>query len=188
MTGTWSIETERLPVLAPRSAVVMKVGYHVSEAWEEIVARKFAEQESVGHCFWGYGGSTCHPTRQVQPFCQRNEPSFVGIATRSRFQSIAATSSEYSADGKHWAPLPKGVSVVGSRYALCLKNLSLSPCAFPIGRYLVGIGPMRGTALVEYMQYRCDKGCAVRGPAGSGEIRLPAIVGVVTAPYAVFVR
>lgn len=58
--------------LDPGTAILyMKVGTHANEGLEAIIARKQREIEEAGVAFWGYGGSTCHPTTMVQPFAER---------------------------------------------------------------------------------------------------------------------
>lgn len=48
--------------------IYMKYGVHAGHTVEEIIARKSEEYHRTGKMFWGYGGTICHPTKQVQPF------------------------------------------------------------------------------------------------------------------------
>jgi broad specificity phosphatase PhoE len=50
--------------------IFMKVGRHAGEDFDEIIARKREEFERVGATWWGYGGSTLHPTKRVRPFAR----------------------------------------------------------------------------------------------------------------------
>ena len=79
---------------APHAAIVMKVGFHAGEEWNEIIARKQGEISSTGVTFWGYGGSACHPLRQVQPFAHECEGDVVVTmlwkGSRPRSQSLGA--------------------------------------------------------------------------------------------------
>jgi hypothetical protein len=48
--------------------IFMKIGTHAQEPLERIIERKRRELSSAGKILWGYGGTTCHPTRSVRPF------------------------------------------------------------------------------------------------------------------------
>ena len=54
--------------MQPENVVLMKGGPHAGSGWRDIVDWKIGDLQAAGVTFWGYGGSVCHPTRQVQPF------------------------------------------------------------------------------------------------------------------------
>ena len=54
----------------PEALIFMRVGNHAGETFESILARKKREYEEAGKIFWGYGGTTLHPTKHVQPFAK----------------------------------------------------------------------------------------------------------------------
>jgi hypothetical protein len=51
---------------------------------------------------------------------------------------------EYSADGVHWLPIPKGITVVGSRYAMILGEIKPGELIINPADYEVVIGKSRG--------------------------------------------
>lgn len=51
--------------------IIMKAGTHADESLDRILVRKTREVSGAGFCLWGYGGSSCHPIRQVQIHAQR---------------------------------------------------------------------------------------------------------------------
>lgn len=143
----------------------MKVGFHVDETLEQILARKSREERASGAVFWGYGGTLCHPTRQVQPFArgQGDRPiSVVLSVTPSRFTTVRRAASEYSVDGDAWHPLPVGVSVTGSAFALVCRELRPAALSLDLARYEVAVGPSAGRSLAAHIRHRVDKACATR--------------------------
>ncbi|MCL4497610.1 MAG: hypothetical protein M1467_05840 [Deltaproteobacteria bacterium] len=122
----------------------MKVGTHADEPLEEIIARKIREIDSAGYAMWGYGGNTCHPTSIVQPFARdytigKNNIYLCMQSMESKHFAAPKRAEKYSIDGVKWEDIPKGVNVLGSRYALVIKNLSMDTgesilCAIAINR------------------------------------------------------
>jgi hypothetical protein len=55
---------------APEAFIFMKIGSHAGETLEQILERKQREIERTGRSFWGYGGASCHPLTQLQPFAR----------------------------------------------------------------------------------------------------------------------
>src|SRR5437773_948872 len=116
-------------IIKPGQAVVyMKVGTHAKEPLEDIIARKTKEIEDAGLAFWGYGGNTCHPQTMVQPFARKFERQggLIYLCMQPMTSNHFAPqipADEYSPDGIDWKVIPKGISVLGSRYALAIKNL-----------------------------------------------------------------
>jgi hypothetical protein len=171
----------------------MKVGFHVDETLVHILARKAREEREAGVLFWGYGGTLCHPTRQVQPFArgQGDLPiSIVLSVTPSRFTAVQRRASEYSTDGDLWRPLPVGVSVTGSAFALVCRSLRPASFALDLARYEVAVGPSAGRSLAAHVRHRVDKACATRvrdcaDPPRPVEIRLTAEL---VPPFAVLLR
>lgn len=175
-------------LLQPAHAVVMKVGFHGTEEWGDILARKLREERMAGFCLWGYGGATCHPTRQVQPFARSKNVTFVAIPTSSRFTDAGARVHQMSSDGTDWRDLGEDQVVRSSRYALCLANLRMTDQAIPLAEYVVGIGAKRGVRASDYMRYRCDKACVSRALRSGDELRTVSLLADLTFPYAVFLR
>jgi hypothetical protein len=48
---------------------------------------------------------------------------------------------QYSRDGIHWEPIPRGVKVTGSRFALVLDEILPGDLDIQLASYEVGIGP-----------------------------------------------
>jgi hypothetical protein len=156
----------------PDSFIFMKVGNHAGETFEQILERKRRELADSGRIFWGYGGTTLHPISRVQPFSrltvqQNGTVHLVMEPMESAADPEILPAREMSVDGVHWEPLPDGVHVTGSRYALILNELEPGSLDFPLDDYEVGIGPSSGRAAQDYLLGRVDKGCFVRRSSGA---------------------
>lgn len=179
--------------------IYMKVGLHAQEPIEEIVARKQKEFESTGSIFWGYGGSTCHPLTMVQPFARESERSgkevlIIMQKMDSKHAASPEVAKEYSDDGVNWQPIPKGIEVRGSRYALVLDELRVQEFDVDLGELQVGVGPSRGRPANAYLVGQADKGCFIYVPRPSPVppeeqvLKHIGLVARVKAPYAVLVK
>lgn len=173
----------------------MKVGTHASEPLEEIIARKRREIDEVGFGMWGYGGNTCHPTSMVQPFAIEHNSAgrkiyLVMKPMHSNHFAEQLRAREFSRDGVAWEPVPEGINVLGSRYALCVRSLEVVEEQLSLGDTRVAVGNSRGRSGAAYVKGRVDKACLIFSEAsGDGttpvDIRLRAEI---IDPYAVFVR
>jgi len=179
----------------PENFMFMKVGNHAGEDFESIIKRKMDEFHKTGMIFWGYGGNTCHPLTQVRPFVKSvvEKGGMVHLLMEpidSRAEPDLLPATEYSDDGLIWKPIPKGIRVVGSRYAVVLGEIKPSDFELPLGNYHVGIGRSRGYPADKYIKGRVDKACL-----SLAEVRRDAehIVQIgftaeIIDPYAVMVR
>ena len=176
----------------------MKVGTHAQEPLDEIIARKTKEIESTGVAFWGYGGSTCHPQTMVQPFAKIYERQgnviylCMELIDSSHFAE-AIRADEYSIDGLEWKEVPRHIDVLGSRYALVIKNLRTGQFDLHLKRTKVALGNSRGTNGSRYVRGRVDKACLVVTEEAASEApeESSAQIGLVAElvnPYAVYVR
>jgi hypothetical protein len=176
--------------------IFMKVGVHAHEKLEDILKRKSSEFDQAGMIFWGYGGNTCHPTQLVQPFVR--EHSNPGRPVHLMMNKIDShhfaepkLAKEYSDDGIRWKPIPAGIHVLGSRYAMVIGQLLDVEIDLDLRNTVVGVGPSRGANGGAYVQGRVDKGCLVMAPP---DLDLPEctkhieIAAPLIPPYAVFVR
>ena len=179
--------------------IFMKVGLHAQESIEEIIARKQKEYEDTGSIFWGYGGGTCHPLTMVQPFAKEveergEEVLIIMQKMESKHKAPPEIAKEYSDDGVNWKPIPKGIEVRGSRFALVLDQLRVEEFPVDLGELQVGIGPSRGKRADKYLVGQSDKGCFVYSerevPVAPEEriIKPIGLVARVKSPFAVFVR
>lgn len=179
--------------------IFMKVGLHAQEGIEDIIERKRREFDRTGSIFWGYGGSTCHPLTMVQPFAKEiekngNEVLIVMQKVNSKHAAPPEVAKEYSDDGVVWQPIPKGIEVRGSRFALVLDELKIEEFEVDLGELEVGIGRNRGRKADTYLIGQADKGCFIYAPrheqVGPTErvLKKIGLVARVKAPYAVFVR
>jgi len=179
--------------------IVMKVGLHAQESIEDIINRKKSEFEETGSIFWGYGGNTCHPLTMVQPFARDveasgNEVLIVMQKMNSRHTAPPAIAKQYSDDGVNWQPIPKGIEVRGSRFALILDELQLEEFELDLRELQVGVGPSRGRKGDQYLVGQVDKGCFIHThqdvPLLQDEKVLAPIglVARVKAPYAVLLK
>src|SRR6266496_843532 len=136
--------------------IYMKVGTHAQEPLEDIIARKTKEIEEAGLAFWGYGGSTCHPQTMVQPFARKYEHQGGVIylcmqPMESKHFAPQIQAEEYSVDGIQWERIPKGVKVLGSRYALLIRRLRPESFELPLERTRVAIGNSMGANGSKYI-------------------------------------
>ncbi|OYD88507.1 hypothetical protein CDG77_23305 [Nostoc sp. 'Peltigera membranacea cyanobiont' 213] len=179
--------------------IFMKVGLHAQESIEDIIKRKQNEFEEAGAIFWGYGGNTCHPLSMVQPFAREieksgNEVLIVMQKMNSKHAASPEIAKQYSDDGVNWQPIPKGIEVRGSRYALVLDQLQMEEFDLDISELEVGVGPNRGRKGDKYLLGRADKGCFFYTPHHAPvtpeeqSIKRIGIVARVKAPYAVFLK
>jgi hypothetical protein len=186
--------------LKPGSRIFyMKVGNHASESLEKILKRKRKEIEDEGIAFWGYGGSSCHPITVVQPFVKSFEANGGVIylcmePMESKHFAPDVRAEEYSVDGINWKPVPPGINVTGSRYAVVINSLREDDFELPLAQTRVALGNSRGAVGSKYISGRVDKACLeitdTVGPNGSSEIpaRHIGLVAEIVKPYAVFVR
>ncbi|MBA1158920.1 MULTISPECIES: hypothetical protein [Microvirga] len=149
-----------------QSMIFMKVGRHADETFEDIIERKRREYDKAGKIFWGYGGGTMHPISKLQPFVSHRIEH--GDDITLVMQEIvsnhyeAAVATEYSKDGINWEPIPEGIEVRGSRYAVVLDEIQEGDLSFDLSEYRVGYGPSEGKIASNYIMGRVDKGCLVR--------------------------
>jgi len=96
---------------------------------------------------------------------------------------------EFSVDGIRWQPVPDGINVLGSRYALCIKNLDEVDWKLALDQTRVAIGSSRGRRGSAYIKGHVDKACLeVTGNSGSDPVVSIGLVAELVEPYAVFLR
>jgi len=182
----------------PSAFVFMRVGNHAGETFEQILERKMQEFRRTGRIFWGYGGATCHPLTRVQPFARFHVKNNVQVylvmeLIDSRANPEILPARQYSEDGVTWLPIPEGIRVTGSRYALVLDEIAPGDLELDLAQYAVDIGPSRGKLASTYLHGRVDKGCLVRCPAPSkqptGEVKKRiSYLARLQEPFAVMLR
>ena len=177
----------------------MKVGIHAKEPLEKIIARKTKEIEDEGYALWGYGGNTCHPQTMVQPFAKDYESKggviylcMQEIDSKHYAEQIRA--DQFSTDGRGWENIPSGINVLGSRFALAIKNLHKEEFGLPLSRTRVAIGNSTGRAGNRYIRGRVDKACleitdeGEVSPDPDKDIIPIKLVAELCSPYAVHLR
>lgn len=185
-------------ILQPGTGLVfMKVGTHAREPLSDILKRKRQEIEDAGFALWGYGGNTCHPLTMVQPFAHDIEQRggvihLVMQPMESRHFAVPERAEAFSRDGLKWELIPREINVVGSRYALAIKELREEKFELPLAHTRVAIGNSLGRRGDRYITGRVDKACLeVVGDRIDEENERVAEIGLVAElvdPYAVFVR
>ena len=186
-------------LVMPGSGVLfMKVGRHADEPIESIIDRKRKEIAKAGFALWGFGGGTCHPTTMVQPFASTYEKRgqtiyLVMEEMESNHFAEQVRAEQSSVDGVNWQDIPKGVNVMGSRYALRIRNLRSASFELPLSSTRVAVGPNRGRPGHLYVKGRVDKACleVVADPSAGTEdekIVKISLVAEMEAPYAVLLR
>jgi hypothetical protein len=182
---------------APDAFLYMKVGNHAGEGFDAILERKRKEREEAGFTFWGYGGSACHPLNQVQPFARHYLKSQGKIylfmdPMDSNADPAVDPAKVYSANSRDWLPMPAGVNVTGSKYALVLGDIVPVDIELSLNEFTVGYGPSKGKAASDYLRARIDKGCLVRASApivgGNPVKRRLKFAAELIEPYAVILR
>lgn len=178
----------------PQAIVFMKVGFHGRETLKEILERKTKEEGEAGVILWGYGGTLCHPLRQVRPFVEECKTCGLTVSammavTPSKFNREPTVAKEVSEDGTVWEPIPHGVKVTSSRYALVMRDLKSYKMELDLNSYVIACGPSKGRRLGKYIRGHVDKGCATYAtPFTPKKPILIAFTAVLSSPYAVFVR
>jgi hypothetical protein len=179
--------------------LLMKVGTHARESLEDIIARKRKEIADTGFGMWGYGGNTCHPRTMVQPFAEdlvlRKQPILLCMqAMASSHFAEPLRASEYSIDGIDWQTVPTSINVLGSRFALVIKDLRQEEHTIPLNQTRVAVGNSRGRLGSRYVRGRVDKACLevldepeLTNNPENGLIKIN-LVAELTQPYAVFLR
>jgi hypothetical protein len=187
------------PIIKPGAGLLyMKVGTHAQETLDQIIDRKCKEIENAGYALWGYGGNTCHPTSMVQPFAKEYERRGGVIylcmqEMESKHFAEPVRAKEFSIDGIGWRPIPAPVNVLGSRYALVIKDLHREEFELALSRTRVAVGNSMGRTGDRYIGGRVDKACleimdqGVTQPEGGPSIRI-GLVAELADPFAVFVR
>ena len=186
-------------IIAPGAGIIfMKVGTHAQETLEDIIERKKKEIRDAGFALWGYGGNTCHPNSMVQPFAKSYEKKGSEIflcmqEMDSRHFATPVRADQSSPDGINWKDIPKAVNVLGSRYALVIKDLEKQEFDLPLKQTRVAVGNSIGRAGDLYISGRVDKACLeVLDEADVAASDKKAIhIGLVAKladPYAVFLR
>jgi hypothetical protein len=178
------------------SVLFMKVGTHAKESLEEIIERKRREIEEAGFSMWGYGGNTCHPTTMVQPFARRAAATGRILLCMhpmvSNHFAEPLRADEYSIDGVKWQRVPPAINVLGSRYALCIRDLREVDEILPLSATRVAVGNSRGKPGSEYVRGRVDKAClevsTSDAPLSEDEGVQIRLVADVVDPFAVFLR
>jgi hypothetical protein len=172
----------------------MKVGTHAQEPLEDIIARKTKEIEDAGIALWGYGGNTCHPQTMVQPFAQvyeeRGEKVYLCMEEmQSNHLAEQIRADQFSVDGLKWEDIPRSIKVLGSRYALVIKNLRREDVDISLANTCVAVGNSKGRSGDKYIAGRVDKACLeILKPSAEGtKVHIRLIADLYT-PYAVFLR
>ncbi|NEA27524.1 hypothetical protein G3I70_34260 [Actinomadura bangladeshensis] len=175
-----------------RPVLYMKVGTHARETLGDIIERKRREIENEGFAMWGYGGNTCHPLKMVQPFAKAaNAPITLCMQPmQSKHFADPIRAEEYSEDGKIWRPVPEGINVRGSNYALCIDSLEEVDETLDLSGTRVAVGPSRGRIGNAYIRGRVDKACL---EVADNDIEVSKKVSIrltaeIIAPYAVLLR
>jgi len=171
----------------------MKIGVHAGEPLEEIIKRKQKEIDDAGFAMWGYGGNTCHPLTMVQPFATTHSTGapirLVMQEMQSHHFADPVRAEEYSIDGEAWELVPEKINVYGSRYALCIKNLTQAKTSLALGETRVALGNSRGRRGSAYVKGRVDKACLE--VVADGDDQPPVEIGLVAdlvEPYAVLLK
>lgn len=187
-------------ILIPGQGIIfMKVGVHAQEDLTSIIKRKTQEIDEAGFALWGYGGTTCFPTSMVQPFAKAHEEAGKKIylcmqEMNSKHHADPVRADQYSTDGEKWHDIPQAINVLGSRFALAIKDLKATEFDLPIEKSVVGCGTKRGVKATNYIKGQADKACLVLGedinipPAPNEKLIQINLIAELCEPYSVFLR
>lgn len=183
-------------IIHPGAGVLfMKVGVHAKEGLAEIIERKRREIDEAGIAMWGYGGSTCFPTSMVQPFAksfaQKGKPiHLVMQKMNSRHYAEPVRAEKFSVDGTTWQKIPEAINVLGSRFALVIRNLREHEDELDLSATRVAVGRNEGRLGSRYVQGQADKACLEVTPPELVNIEPKKVkidlVAELAEPYAVF--
>lgn len=187
--------------LTPGNALLfMKVGIHAKESLEDILVRKAEEISRSGFAMWGYGGNTCHPLSMMRPFAQTcaeaHQPiKLVMEEIDSQHYADQIPADEYSIDGVKWEPIDISIhKVLGSRYALFIRDLREESFELPLSQSRVAVGACEGRRGDLYIQGRVDKACLIYDPSMADATVDPKttkqikLVADLIEPYAALLR
>lgn len=187
-------------IIRPNAGILfMKVGTHAQESLDDIIARKTKEIQDTGMAMWGYGGNTCHPLTMVQPFAEefedRGQPIILCMQPMvSNHFAEPLRATEYSTDNVSWQKIPSGINVLGSRFALVIKNLRKENHVLSLNQTRVAVGRTQGRLGSRYIQGHVDKACLevlpqpeLSNDEKAMEVRI-GLVAELAKPYAVFLR
>ncbi|MBA3022629.1 MAG: hypothetical protein KKG03_03445 [Gammaproteobacteria bacterium] len=188
-------------ILTPQQGILfMKVGVHANESLEDIIQRKTLEIEQAGFALWGYGGNTCHPGTMVQPFAKMHQAMGGKILLcmqemESHHFADPVRAEQYSVDGVHWQDVPQAINVLGSRFALAIKDLHEEKFVLPLDKTRVAVGHSKGVRGHNYIAGRVDKACLdlsdqIDIPSAPEEVTniQISLVAELCDPYAVFLK
>ena len=176
--------------------VYMKVGTHANEPLKEIIERKTREIERAGYAMWGYGGNTCHPLTMMRPFAKSYEQrgGIIYLCMEEMNSNNFADqirAEQYSIDQSTWQDIHPDVNVLGSRFALVIKNLRQEEFDVSLDSTRVALGRSAGMIGSKYIAGRVDKGCleVFKDPGDRpGNTKHIRLVADIVDPYAVLLR
>lgn len=174
--------------------IYMKVGVHAGEELADIIQRKQAEIDDAGFAMWGYGGNTCHPRTMVHPFASNDASNsgpirLVMQEVKSNHFENKGRAKQFSLDKETWELVPAGINVLGSQFALCIRNLVEVDEELSLGATRVAVGPSAERVGSEYLKGQADKACLNITEGGDDRPPVPiSLVADLVEPYAVFLR
>jgi 5-methylcytosine-specific restriction endonuclease McrA len=172
------------------------IGPHAGEEMAVIFARKRADIAAVGRTFWMVRSHLSKPP-VVQALCEDGgvpcyflEPARAGGSVPT---TVSQAATAYSADGENWEDMPEGLSPVTGNlagkggWALVLESLEV-----PIEEMTVDLADFvaaEGNTPLVFRQGAstvCAK-AALEGPRVKN-VRRVAVMGMLVAPYCVWIR
>jgi hypothetical protein len=107
----------------------------------------------------------------------------------SRHFAEQVRAEEFSVDGRAWNPIPTEINVLGSRYALCIKDLHEVDESISLAQTRVAVGNSKGRRGSDYIKGHVDKACleVVREASEPPDFKI-GLIAELTDPYAVFLR
>lgn len=174
------------------NVMLMKFGTHGNASPHQIILDKARDLLASGVFFWGYGGSTCHPENQIQPFLNQaakygDNVYLVLSPISSVWDGNISQCTFFSRNCEDWSRLPDGVTVSGSKYAVICDEITICEEVIDLSNYEVSVGPHAGHPVSSYLRGRITKVCASRSmhaPVSANKfLRVQAFCRIVDAVY-----
>ena len=141
----------------------------------------------------------------VQPFArdyeERGQTVFLCMHPMdSKHFAHPIRADEFSVDGIKWEVIPAAIRVLGSRYALVIKNLRKDNFDLPLDITQVALGNSMGASGSNYIRGRVDKACLqvvgdirarqaeINPEDETGEAKHIGLVAELASPFAVYIR
>ena len=99
--------------------------------------------------------------------------------------------TDYSIDKVQWQPIPNGIKVLGSKYAIVCKSIEQCNFSIDLANYVIPIGNSKGKILSNYIRGHVDKACGRYNnnlPNQDSQLVNISLCAEIDYPYSVFLK